>query len=194
MLRTSLLLALLAAGAVVVAGYRGVETGEAQMETRRIPRSDWLFDVPVDAPVVVQRLDRRDVLVHPDPAPPDERPTFSRRHDFGEFSRVFLWFTHPPSDSRLFVGALSGSEEHRIVLNPSRPHEAFWEYPQHSAARYLDDPNPHLVVQPFRFRLLGHFPLDRVSVLPDVAVHFSRTPADRLFDQIMESLRREVAD
>ena len=190
MLRTSLLLALLAAGAV--AGCRGAGTGEAQMETRRIPRSDWLFDVPVDAPVVVQRFDVRDFEVTM--LPFDERPTPFRRHDFGLLPPVYFQFRHLPTYSELVVGALSGSEEHRLIRTPSRPREAFWVFPQHSAARHLDDLGPNLVVRAFRVRLIGRFPLDRVSVLPDVAVHFTRTPADRLFDQIMESLRRKAGD
>lgn len=159
----------------------------APVTTRRVRGAGLVFDVPADAPLRVVRVDARE-FSGPHYRPPPPAPSPYRRHDFGEVPSVYSNFLHAPTYSRLVVAGRT--EFYRIIYRPTRPNEAYIVYPRHSRARYLIDLEPHLVVvQPFRVRLPGRYPLDRVSILPDVTVQFVRTPMDALFDQVLDTLR-----
>ena len=191
MLRTLLLIAVLGAGISAPGCAAG---GQPETTTRRLPRSGWVFDVPSDAPLWVQRMDLRewDVTLHSFDdrgVPPFSRQTPFFRQDFRALPQLGFVFTHGPSASLMYTSALGSRELQRLIRIPHRPNEVYRVVPRHSPARYLVDLADHEVHEVFRRRLGDRFPLDRVTVLPDVAVQFARTPADALFDQIIATLR-----
>ena len=183
--RMLLLLAALGTG-VLTSGC--ADGGQPDTTTRRLPRSGWVFDVPAEAPLELERVDRRyrhgDTLPDLEGAPPPfalETPFY--RRDFGPLPEILAVVVHGPSRSRMHVDLLAGRELERLIRIPHRPNEAYLVVPRHSSARYLVELDAWVVEGPHRF------PLDRISVLPDVAVQFARTPADGLFDQLIATLR-----
>ena len=178
----------LAAGGLLMSLLAGCTGGAdgAPVTTRRVWGTALVFDVPADAPLRVVRMDADDfVSTHISTPPPSPSPF--RRHDFGKLPSVYFRFVHVPTYSELVV--VRRTEFDRIIYRPTRPNEAYMVFPRHSRARYLVDLPPHWVVRLSRIRLIDRYPLDRVSILPDVAVQFVRTPIDALFDQVLDTLR-----
>ena len=147
--------------------------------TRRVAGVSLVFDVPVGAPVrafYVEHVNRSFWgPPHPLwPLPLRRLESESPRQTAGEL----LAFTHVPTGSVLNVRPGDGRW---IYRDPSSSNEVIFQFQGIPTARFRI--NSHTLGPAARF------PLDRVTILPDVHVSFVRTPADALFDQILASIR-----
>ena len=141
--------------------------------TIQLPGSAFAFDAPAGVAVAVFRIDTRDYTTHPASLPPTTSPAY--RHHM-EFSVVYTKIVH--GRGTLFINPRTGKEIGRqIAIDPS------------GSFVVLQYPTGRFVVDWWTGSTIADFPLDRVSILPDVAVLFARTSEELVFDEIVASIR-----
>ena len=135
--------------------------------------SRYAFDVPAGVAVGVFRTDTRDFLIGYGPSPVTPSPRY--RHHM-EWPVAYVRVVHRRGS--LFVDPATGAEIGRIVVIDPSWRKVVVHYP---SGRFVEDW--------YTGSTLSRFPLDRVSILPDVAVQFARTPEELVFDRIVSSIR-----